>query len=73
VCGGGAGRVAGQTAFIGFKELLGSGVIQALSDCFAAISACDAFLKSEPIQGDADLVLGGMVLARSEANIADKL
>jgi hypothetical protein len=37
LAGGGAGRVTGQTALTDFQEFLGPGVIQALSDCFAAI------------------------------------
>ena len=33
----------------------------------------NAFLAAEPFQDDADLVLGGMVLARGSANIAGQL
>jgi len=41
--------------------------------CPLLSNICNALLAAEPFQDDADLVLGGMVLARSEANIADKL
>ena len=41
--------------------------------CPLLSNICNVFLAAEPFQEDADFVLGGMVLARSEANIADKL
>jgi hypothetical protein len=72
VAGGRAGCVTRQAALTGFQELLGPGVIQALGDGFAATKGGDAFLAAEPSQDDADLVLGGMVLARGTTNIADQ-
>ena len=48
-------------------------MITTLSDGFAAINGGDAFLAAEPFQDNAGLVLGGMVLTRGAANIADRL
>ena len=55
------------------KKFLRPGVIQALGDGFAAAKGSDAFPAAEPFQDNADLVLGGMVLARGAANIANQL
>jgi hypothetical protein len=41
--------------------------------CPLLSNICNAFLAAEPFQEDADLVLGGMVLARGAASIADEL
>ena len=41
--------------------------------CLLLSIVFNAFLGAEPFRDDADLVLGGMVLARGAANIADQL
>ena len=40
--------------------------------CPLLFSIFNAFLAFEPLQYDADLILGGMVLAHGAANIADQ-
>ena len=41
--------------------------------CPLLSNICNAFLAAEPFQDNADLVLGGMVLACGAANVADQL
>jgi hypothetical protein len=47
--------------------------VKAFGNGFPATQGSDAFLAAEPFPDDADLVLGGMVLARSTADIAQQL
>ena len=71
--GGLARRVAGKALLACFQELLRPAVIQALGDTFAATQRGDTFLTTQSFQDDADLLFGGILLARLAADIADRL
>src|SRR4051794_7115292 len=73
VGGGGAGGVAGQATLSGFQEFLGPGVEEALRDCLAAAERGDALLAAQALEDDADLFLGGVVLAGRSADVTHNL
>src|SRR3954470_16786372 len=62
-----------HTAVAGFEELLRPGVIQAFGDAFATAQRGDAVLAAQPLQHDADLVLGRVMLAGGAADVSHDL
>src|SRR6185503_15432226 len=51
--------IASEPLLAGLQELLGPAIIEVLSDAFLAAQLGDAVLAAQPVQNDADLLLGG--------------
>ena len=68
--GGGAGRVAGQPALASFQELFRSAVVEALGNALATAEFSDAGFAAQPVEDDADFLLGGILLAGGPAIIS---
>ena len=62
-------RVTRKAAFASLQELLRPHVIQTLGDPLTAAQLGDAVLPAQAVQHDADLVLGGIMLARGAADV----
>src|SRR5690606_39476774 len=63
------GGVSSETALAGLHELLRPSVIQALRDAFLAAQFGNAVLTAQPIEHDADLILGREVPTGRTADI----
>ena len=61
--GGGAGRVAGQPALASFQELFRPAVVEALGNALATAKFGDGGFAAQPVEDDADFLLGGILLA----------
>src|SRR6516165_1961688 len=69
----GAGGVARQPALAGLQELLRPAVIHRGGNAFPAAQLRDVLLAAQSFQHNADLLLGGILLPRRPADVADKL
>src|SRR5207344_1861936 len=63
--------VASEASFAGFEELLRPAVVEALGNAFAAAELGDRVFAAQAVQHDADLLLGGVTLARCPADALD--
>jgi hypothetical protein len=68
-----AGDIAGQALLAGLQEVLGPAVVHIGRDALAAAELSDAVLTAQAFQHDADLLLGGVVLAGGPSDLLDHL
>jgi hypothetical protein len=73
VAGGSACGIAGEPPLAGFQELLRPAVVEALGNAFATAQLRDRVLAAQAVEDDADLLFGGVTLARRSADVLDDL
>ena len=69
--GGLALGVAQQPALAGFQKFLAPAVVKIGGDALAPAQLADAALPAQPLQHDADLIVGGVLLARHTPDRTD--
>jgi hypothetical protein len=70
-CGSRPSRITGKTTLASLKKLLRPLVIDALGDTFAPAKFDNAFLTTQSVQHDADLLFRRILLTRCTADIFD--
>ena len=73
IAGRRSGRVAGEPPLAGFQELFRPAVVKTLGNAFAAAQLGDRVLAAQAVQDDANLLFGGVLLARRPADVLDDL
>ncbi len=68
-----AGCVTGELPLAGFHERLRPAVVEALGNAFAVAQLGYRVLAAQAVQHDADLLFGGVTLARRPADVLDDL
>src|SRR5271169_1223673 len=66
-------RVAGKPSFTGLKELFRPAIVHRRGDALAATQFGNALLAAEPLQHDANLLLGRKMSTRRPPNVLDCL
>jgi hypothetical protein len=65
------GGIPRQTLLASFQELLAPAVVQVLVGAFSTTQFCDCAVVLQPLQHNADLLLGGILTPGLPANIAN--